>query len=99
MLTLFSLNNPLTAPIMIMCAAFVLGGGVASLAFLIGRKFYYDKRVQEYAKAETARLHAQLDACLEANDTLKAQNLAMKQKIGAMSLYLGKAVTEARIDE
>lgn len=96
---LFSLNNPMLSPILIMVACFLLGGMVSYIILRIGSNRRIGRSIREYAKAETARLHAQLDACLETGDTLKAQNIALKQKIAAMSLYLGKAVTEARIDE
>ena len=95
---LFTLQNPWMAPVMIMVACFLIGGVVAAVAFLLARKSYVGKRVRDYAKAETARLHAQLDACLEANLDLKDSNLMYKQKISAMTLFITKALTEAKLD-
>ena len=95
---LFTLNNPMIAPIMVMVSCFIIGGAVACGAFLLARKSYYDKRVQEYAKTELACLETQHAGDLDRISDLEDRNVALKVKIAQISLHLGKAITHAEID-
>jgi len=95
----FTLNNPLLAPILIMITCFLLGGALACGVFWLARKRYYDNRVQEYAKTELARLETQHAGDMDRITDMEERNVALKVRIAQIALFLGKAITQAQIDE
>ena len=99
MLSLWTHNNPLLAPIMLMTACALLGFAVAYIALRIGRQRAIAAKVDEHTKSALTHLHAQLDDRDATIIDLNNRTMTQKQRIAVMILYLTKAITEGKLDD
>lgn len=95
---LFTLNNPMIAPIMVMIACFALGGVVAYIVLVAGRKRFVYRSIEHHTKGALRTRDAHIRRLNKELDDLSARNGMLKAKIGTMALFLGKAIAQAEID-
>jgi len=99
MLSLWTDNNRLLAPIMIIVATAIISFALALGAMLMTRKRFYMKSIDEHSKGELRYLHAQIKQYEDDIRLLNDRIISMKQKIAAITLFLGKAVHEAGVND
>ena len=97
--TIFTLNNPRLAPILVIIATAVISFALALGVLFLTRKQFMAKSIDEHSKGELRYLHAQLTQYESDIRLLEDRIITLKQKIAAITLFLGKAVHEAGVNE
>ena len=97
--TLFTLQNPRLAPILVMIATTLIGFALALGVMLMTRKRFMARSIDEHSKGELRYLHAQLTQYEADIQQLNDRITALKQKIAVIALCLGRAVTEVKLDD
>ena len=97
--TLFTLNNPRLAPILVIIATAVISFALALGVMLMTRKRFMARSIDEHSKGELRYLHAQLTQYEADIQQLNDRITALKQKIAVIALCLGRAVTEVKLDD
>ncbi len=97
--TIFTLNNPRLAPILVIIATAVISFALALGVMLMTRKRFMARSIDEHSKGELRYLHAQLTQYEADIQQLNDRITALKQKIAVIALCLGRAVTEVKLDE
>ena len=97
--TIFTLNNPRLAPILVIIATAVISFALALGVMLMTRKRFMARSIDEHSKGELRYLHAQIKQYESDIRLLEDRIITLKQKIAAITLFLGKAVHEAGINE
>jgi len=97
--TLFTLQNPLLAPIMVIIATAVISFALALGVMLMTRKRFMARSIDEHSKGELRYLHVQLTQYEADIQQLNDRITALKQKIAVIALCLGRAVTEVKLDD
>jgi len=99
MLSLWTDNNRLLAPYMVMAATAIIAFALAYILMLVTRKRRLAKAIDEYSKGELRYLQAQITQYETDIKLLNDRIIYLKQKIAIICLHLGKAVHEAGINE
>ena len=97
--TLFTLQNPRLALIMVIIATAVISFALALGVTLMTRKRFMARSIDEHSKGELRYLHAQLTQYEADIQQLNDRITALKQKIAVIALCLGRAVTEVKLDD
>lgn len=97
--TIFTLNNPRLAPILVIIATAVISFALALGVLFLTRKQFMAKSIDEHSKGELRYLHAQLTQYEADIQQLNDRITALKQKIAVIALCLGRAVTEVKLDD
>jgi len=97
--TIFTLNNPRLAPILVIIATAVISFALALGVMLMTRKRFMARSIDEHSKGELRYLHAQLTQYEADIQQLNDRITALKQKIAVIALCLGRAVTEVKLDD
>jgi len=97
--TIFTLNNPRLAPILVIIATAVISFALALGVMLMTRKRFMARSIDEHSKGELRYLHAQLTQYEADIQQLNDRIVALKQKIAVIALCLGRAVTEVKLDD
>ena len=97
--TIFTLNNPRLAPILVIIATAVISFALALGVMLMTRKRFMARSIDEHSKGELRYLHTQIKQYESDIRLLEDRIVTLKQKISVIALYLGKAVTEVKLDE
>jgi len=99
MLSLWTDNNRLLAPIMVIVATAVISFALALGVMFMTRKRFMARSIDEHSKGELRYLHAQLTQYEADIQQLNDRITALKQKIAVIALCLGRAVTEVKLDD
>jgi len=97
--TIFTLNNPRLAPILVIIATAVISFALALGVMFMTRKRFMARSIDEHSKGELRYLHAQLTQYEADIQQLNDRITALKQKIAVIALCLGRAVTEVKLDD
>ncbi|RLD19120.1 MAG: hypothetical protein DRI69_09075 [Bacteroidetes bacterium] len=97
--TIFTLQNPMIAPIMVMVATAIISFALALGVLFLTRKQFMAKSIDEHSKGELRYLHAQIKQYEKDIGLLNERIIYLKVKIASITLHLGKAVQEAGINE
>ena len=95
MLSLWTDNNRLLAPIMVIAATAIISFGLSYLALRLGDKARNWRRVEIHAGEALAHLETQLRACEATVETLNTRLVSQKVAISQMILHMNKALSAA----
>lgn len=93
--TIFTLNNPMLAPILIMIACGFIGFGVAYLVMLLFRKRFTYKVIDIHTRGALRARDAYIVRLNNRVDDLSAENAMLKGQTLAMKIFIKKALSES----